>query len=459
MVFSSSIFLFVFLPALFFFYFLAADRHRNMVLLIASIIFYAWGEPKNILLMFLSIIINYILGLLIEKIWKHRRFFLIFAVIYNLGMLFIFKYLNFAVDTINQVAGTEIKIAQIVLPIGISFYTFQIMSYVIDVYFGRVKAQKNFVNLALYIALFPQLIAGPIVRYTDIEKQIGQRTTTWEKADVGVVRFMTGFSKKVLIADQLAPLVDTCFAGTYPSIYANWIGAVAYTLQIFFDFSGYSDMAIGLGKIFGFDFPENFNYPYISQSIQEFWRRWHITLSSWFRDYLYIPLGGSRAGKTRTYINYVIVFFMTGLWHGASFNFIVWGLFYVVFLIMERLGWNNVLKRLPRIVRHVYTIFIIIIGWVFFRADTLASAILYIKGMFRTAGRDAVNFAYIMNRQLWFFLIIGILFSIPHPKIERFFEQSATAKFTREMLVTVVFIIAICYMVGSGYSPFLYFRF
>ncbi len=459
MIFSSSLFLFIFLPILLLIYFFAADKYKNMVLLVASIIFYAWGEPKNILLMILSILVNYVLGFLVEKKWKFRNSFLFFAVIYNFGMLFIFKYLNFTVNTINEIMGSEIRIANIVLPIGISFYTFQIMSYVIDVYCGRVKVQKSLVNLALYIALFPQLIAGPIVRYSDIEKQIGQRTTTWESAGIGVVRFMTGFSKKVLIADQLSVLADICFAGTYQSIYLNWIGAVAYSLQIFFDFSGYSDMAIGLGKIFGFDFPENFNYPYISQSIQDFWRRWHITLSSWFRDYLYIPLGGSRCGKVRTYLNYVIVFFLTGLWHGASFNFIVWGLFYVIFLIVERSGWNNILTRLPRIIRHVYTIFIIIIGWIFFRADTLSAAVSYIKGMFRFSEKDAANFAYIMNRQLWFFLIAGILLSIPHPKVNAFFTKNLAGRIIREMLVTAIFIIAICSMIGSGYSPFLYFRF
>lgn len=239
----------------------------------------------------------------------------------------------------------------------------------------------------------------------------------------------------------------------------SWIGAIAYTLQIYYDFSGYSDMAIGLGRIFGFSFPENFNYPYISESVQEFWRRWHITLSSWFRDYVYIPLGGSRCGKRRTYINYIIVFFMTGLWHGASFNFIIWGLFYGVVLIVERIGWNKILEKLPCVVRHIYTLLVIMIGWVFFRADSLASAVLYIKGMFRIAGKDIANFWYIMDRQIWFFLIVGIVLSIPHPQVSAFFEKNALRKTAQEILLALVFIIAICYMVGSGYSPFLYFRF
>lgn len=344
MVFSSSVFLFAFLPIVLFVYFFAAEKYRNFVLLGASLLFYAWGEPKNIVVMLISIAVNYLFGFAVAREWKVKKIALVLSVIYNLGVLFVFKYLNFAVDTVNRVSGAQIEIAQIALPIGISFYTFQIMSYVIDVYRGNVKVQKNLIDLALYISLFPQLIAGPIVRYIDVERQIKRRLTTFEGAKIGVIRFAIGFSKKVLIADQLAVLADTCFAGANPSIWLNWIGIVAYSLQIFFDFSGYSDMAIGLGKIFGFDFLENFNYPYISQSIQEFWRRWHISLSSWFRDYLYIPLGGSRAGKVRTYINLMIVFFLTGLWHGASFNFIVWGLFYAVFLVLERLGLAEILK-------------------------------------------------------------------------------------------------------------------
>lgn len=260
------------------------------------------------------------------------------------------------------------------------------MSYVIDVYRGNAKVQKNILNLGLYISLFPQLIAGPIVRYVDIEKQISHRTTSWDKGREGVLRFMVGFSKKILIADQLSYLADICFSGTYPSVLLNWIGIVAYTLQIYFDFSGYSDMAIGLGKIFGFDFLENFNYPYISQSIQEFWRRWHISLSTWFRDYLYIPLGGSKKGNIRTYINLVIVFFLTGLWHGASYNFIIWGLFYAVFLIIERMGFKKVLEKIPRVFRHLYAVIIVMIGWVFFRADNLTGAIQYIKDICLSSG-------------------------------------------------------------------------
>ncbi|MGN0639067.1 MAG: MBOAT family O-acyltransferase [Huintestinicola sp.] len=459
MVFSSTVFLFIFLPVVLILYFLSAEKYRNVILLLASLFFYAWGEPKNILVMLASILINYGLGFLVQENRKGRSLFLAFSVIYNLGVLYVFKYLNFTVDTINSVFGSSIQIQEILLPIGISFYTFQIMSYVIDVYRGNVKVQKNLINLALYVSMFPQLIAGPIVRYVDVEKQILDRKTTWDNAYTGVMRFSVGFSKKVLIADQLAKIADTAFGGEYGSIFVNWIGIIAYSLQIFFDFSGYSDMAIGLGKIFGFDFPENFNYPYISQSIQEFWRRWHISLSSWFRDYLYIPLGGSRAGKMRTYINLIIVFFMTGLWHGASFNFIVWGLFYAVFLIIERLGFSEVLKKIPSVFRHIYALFVILIGWVFFRADSLSAAIEFIKGMFTLSGSDYNNFRFVMTNEYWFFLIAGIIFSIPHSKLTGLIKKNSVKESIYQTCVLLIFLVAVCYMVGSGYSPFLYFRF
>lgn len=459
MVFSSSLFLFLFLPLLLFFYYIVDERFKNITLLIASLLFYAWGEPRNILLMLLSILINYALGLLIERRNRAKSILLTLSIIFNLGMLFIFKYLNFTCSILEHFLHTQIKIPQIALPIGISFFTFQIMSYVIDVYRGNVKAQQNLYNLALYVSLFPQLIAGPIVRYIDVERQINQRSSDIESVQKGFLRFCVGFSKKILIADQLSVLVDVIFSGSYPSILSKWVGMLAYTLQIYFDFSGYSDMAIGLGKVFGFDFLENFNYPYISQSIQEFWRRWHISLSSWFRDYLYIPLGGNRKGQLRTYLNLIIVFFMTGLWHGASFNFIVWGLFYVVFLIIERLGFGNILKKLPAIIRHIYSLSVIMIGWVFFRADTLTAALRYIYDLFIPAGNDIANFYFVMNPKYWFCLFIGILFSIPHTRIKQILEKYSIYTPVHNCLILTIFIIAISYMIGSGYSPFLYFRF
>lgn len=459
MVFSSAIFLFGFLPVLLFLYYFAHVRYRNFILLTASILFYAWGEPKYVFLMLLSILVNYCLGILIERFRKKGKLILAAAIAYNLGILFIFKYLNFAVDTIGKVTGQSLPVPAIALPIGISFFTFQIMSYVIDVYRKQAKVQKNILNLALYISLFPQLIAGPIVRYIDVEEQIRNRTLSTEKFHDGVLRFSIGFSKKVLMADQLAPYVNTVFSGAHPSLLGNWAGILAYTLQIYFDFSGYSDMAIGLGKMFGFDFLENFNYPYISKSIREFWRRWHISLSSWFRDYLYIPLGGSRRGRNRTYLNLLIVFFLTGLWHGASFNFIIWGLFYAVFLIAERTKLGKLLEKLPQAFQHIYALLIIMLGWVLFRADDLGQAIRYIKGMFVPHGMDIANFAVNMNAQYAFCIIVGVFFSIPHKLFAERLEKLRFGNGLYSVSVILVFILAICYMLGSGYSPFLYFRF
>lgn len=461
MVFSSGLFLFFFLPALLTIYFLVVNRYKNIVLLAASILFYAWGEPKNILLMLASIVMNYLFGILMEKCRNARRIVLILSVTFNLGLLFVFKYLNFSIEIINRLMNKSIAIRDIALPIGISFFTFQIMSYVIDVYRGRERAQKNILNLALYISLFPQLIAGPIVRYADIRGQIEAREISVEKVYGGFRRFAIGFSKKILIADQLSRLADTVFQQWTgrTALSVHWIGIIAYALQIYFDFSGYSDMAIGLGKIFGFDFPENFNYPYISQSIQEFWRRWHMSLSSWFRDYVYIPLGGSRKGTLRTYRNLLIVFFLTGLWHGASFNFIVWGLIYAVFLILERMGLGKLLAKLPGILRHVYSLGIVLIAWVFFRADTLTNAVTYIRHMFVPSRTGLFNLNYVMNPEYWFFIIVGLYFSVPHEKILNIVKSKKAGAIALDAGVIAAFVIAICYMVGSGYSPFLYFRF
>ena len=459
MVFSSSLFLFGFLPAVLFLYFFAHQRYRNFILLLASLLFYAWGEPKNVLIMLASILVNYVFGIILEKRKKLSKLILALSVIYNVGVLFYFKYFNFVGEIWTGITGYSWNIRQIALPIGISFFTFQIMSYVIDVYRGTVPAQKNLINLALYISLFPQLIAGPIVRYIDVEAQIKERTCSWDKAYEGVKRFAIGFSKKVLIADQMALLVDSVFGGSYPSIISHWVGIIAYSLQIYYDFSGYSDMAIGLGKIFGFDFLENFNYPYIAKSVKEFWRRWHISLSSWFRDYLYIPLGGNRKGTLRTYINLLIVFFVTGLWHGASFNFIIWGLFHGLFLIIERLGFGKVLEKTPKAVQHLYTLLIVMIAWVFFRADTLNDAILYLQGMIIPYGKDVAYFNYIMDARYWFFLIAGLVFAVPYTRIAAMIRKSKVLQSIADVMIIFLFIVAICYMLGSGYSPFLYFRF
>ena len=456
MVFSSSIFVFCFLPVLIFLYYLAKDKYSNIILLFFSLVFYAWGEPVYVLLMLLSIVVNYTLGFLIAKQWKYKKLFLWIAVAYNIGILFIFKYLNFSVGVINRFLGANIVISKIALPIGISFYTFQIMSYVIDLYRGKIELQKNLLHLALYVSLFPQLIAGPIVRYSDVQAQICGRYVDINTFYIGLKRFAIGFSKKILIADQLSPLVDSAFANYYPSIYGHWIGIIAYSLQIFFDFSGYSDMAIGLGKLFGFDFNENFDHPYISCSITEFWRRWHISLGSWFRDYLYIPLGGNRKGTYRTYINLLIVFLCTGFWHGASFNFIAWGLYYAVFLILEKAFADKTLNKLPSAVQHIYSVVVILFGWVLFRADNLTSAVQYIKHMFVASGADWANVLMDVNSKRLLIIAAGIFISIPHKKLA---GRISRYQFVSDIFVIVVFLLALCYMVGSGFSPFLYFRF
>ena len=460
MVFSSTIFLFIFLPVCLFFYFIVDKKFKNLVLLIFSLIFYAWGEPKNVILMLFSILFNYFFGILVEKDNKYiKKSSLILACVYNLGVLFVFKYLNFSIDTFNELFNQNIEIAKIALPIGISFYTFQNLSYVIDVYRGNVKAQRKFLDLALYVSLFPQLIAGPIVRYINIQKQITNRVSSIKRVREGLVRFQVGFIKKVLIADVLSSLVDIAFRGEYPSIYTNWIGAIAYALQIYFDFSGYSDMAIGIGRILGFKFLENFNYPYISRSIQEFWRRWHISLSSWFKDYVYIPLGGSREGNFKTYRNIFIVFLLCGTWHGASFNFIFWGVYYALFLMFERAMGKNLLEKLPLIFRHFYAILVVLVGWVFFRADTMIDAVKYLKGMVTFQGKDLANFNFIMNGEYYLFLIVGILCSMPHTKIKNFFKKTIFRICISDFLTLLIFLVAISYMVGKGHSPFLYFRF
>ena len=457
MVFSSPVFVFAFLPCLLLVYFCVGKRLRNGVLLLFSLFFYAWGEPKNILIMLLSIGVNYGLGLGISRTEK-KKWLLILALVFDLGMLFLFKYLNFAVEIWNGLGILPVRTAQIALPIGISFYTFQIMSYVIDVYRGKCEAQRNLLHLSLYVSLFPQLIAGPIVRYVDVAAQIEDRETRREDFVQGALRFARGFSKKILIADQLSVLADTVFAGNCPSLPLHWMGMIAYSLQIYYDFSGYSDMAIGLGKMFGFDFLENFRFPYAAASVQDFWRRWHISLSGWFRDYLYIPLGGNRKGQGRTYLHLLIVFFLTGLWHGASFNFIVWGLYYAFFLIMERAFLGAKLKKAPGWLRHLYTLLVVMIGWVFFRAENLPAAVSFLRGLVIPAGKDWAYFQFVMDRQFWVCLLAGAVLSVPW-RGEGKALQSRSRTVAGDFLTICLFVVAICYMMGSGFSPFLYFRF
>ena len=461
MVFSTPIFLFLFLPAVLVLNYIIPKKYiaaKNVVLLIASLFFYAWGEPKNVLLMLLSIAVNYVCGLLLGRFdsdEKKRKVVLWVSVVFNLGLLFFFKYFNFV---------TGGRFPEIALPIGISFFTFQIMSYTIDVYRRSVEPQKSLLKLALYISLFPQLIAGPIVRYIDVEKQLTYRECTAEKTARGMIRFSMGLAKKVIVSNTVAAICDGIFGSTNTvPAFTAWVGVICYALQIYFDFSGYSDMAIGMGHMLGFDFLENFNYPYVSCSVQEFWRRWHISLSSWFRDYLYIPLGGNRRGKVRTYINLIIVFACTGLWHGASFSFIVWGLWHGLFLVIERLGFKKVLDKLPKFIGWIYTMLVVLVGWVFFRADTLPAAMKYLEEMFSFSGGVANGMAQFDNLS-FIITVIAIILCTPvyqflKGKLEKTEGGKKAAFVIGAVLATGLFILSVIFLTGSGYNPFIYFRF
>ncbi|MCL1857644.1 MAG: MBOAT family protein [Oscillospiraceae bacterium] len=482
MIFSSTLFLFIFLPAVLLAYHIIPQKlltAKNILLLFASLIFYGWGEPRVILLMLYSILMNYLFGILIHNLKEnnfepvYQRLALAATVIFNIYLLGYYKYFNFLTENLNWIFKTNIK-SNIALPIGISFFTFQIMSYVIDVYRGKVKFQKNIFNLALYISFFPQLIAGPIVRYIDIEKQLENRKSNINNIASGMQRFIIGLSKKVLIANQVSVFADRAFNASSPASVMAWIGAICYALQIYFDFSGYSDMAIGMGKMFGFEFLENFDYPYISNTVQNFWRRWHISLSSWFRDYLYIPLGGNRKGVFRTYINLLIVFTVTGLWHGASWSFVVWGLYHGVFLMLERGAWGKILRKLPRAVTWVYTMFVVLIGWVIFRAETLGKALEYIKCMFNfsTGGLNTVLAS--LNIIILIAILSGMLFSapiLPFIKKELFGEEKnhfecedlsplkQAASWVSIAGCIAILILSVIFLTGSDFNPFLYFRF
>lgn len=462
MIFSSTLFLFIFIPIVLIIYYLIPQKYimaKNIELLIASLIFYAWGEPVNVLLMILSIIANYIFGLLLGKYEKKgtRRLIVTLSVVFNLGMLFFYKYFNFFT---GGIFGT------IILPIGISFFTFQIMSYTIDVYWGNVPTQRNIFNLGLYLSLFPQLIAGPIVRYIDVANELERRSYDVDSVFRGVVRFSIGLAKKVVLSNTVALLADTIFAINPAGLSAAtaWLGAIAYTLQIFFDFSGYSDMAIGLGHMMGFKFPENFNYPYIARSIQEFWRRWHMTLSTWFKDYLYIPLGGNRKGKLRTYLNLFIVFACTGFWHGASWNFLVWGLYHGVFQIFERLGLKKILEKIPKVFGHIYTMLVVIIGWVLFRADNLTMALKYIGAMFKFTNFGWDRAVAQLDGYTLIIILLAIAFSIPfvpaiRKKLETVKGGELAVTLIRGTAMIVLLAVSIFSLTGSDYNPFIYFRF
>ena len=465
MIFASVTFLFIFLPIVLLLYFCARDSVRNIILLTASLIFYAWGEPVYIVLMLASIVINYIFGLLIGKFSNKAIVFSGVAI--DLGLLLVFKYSGFVVDNINALFNSSVlSNPDIELPIGISFYTFQALSYLIDVYRKEVKVQKNPLDFALYISLFPQLIAGPIVRYSVVEQEIKTRTVTFEGVYEGTVRFVAGMAKKVLIANQLAAVADKIFALPQDELFfgISWIGIICYSFQILFDFSGYSDMAIGLGRIFGFHFNENFNNPYAAVSIQDFWRRWHISLSSWFRDYLYIPLGGNRKGKIRTFVNQLIVFILCGFWHGAQWTFIVWGLYHGIFLCLEKISAiKNCLDKLPSVLKHIYSLVVVAIGWVFFRCDTLPQAVRYIGSMFGADGFTSNHYYFneFMTGTAWIAIVAGIILCIPWKELSKFdhFRKSPVIEVARPVFMLALMFICILFIASGTYNPFIYFRF
>ncbi len=468
MVFSSTVFLFLFLPFVILGNFLLKKNVRNLFLLFSSLFFYAWGEQYLVLLMIASICVNYLVGLLIQKAvnqWM-STLMLTIGITINLSVLIYFKYTNFILDNLNTInINISWDLNAIALPIGVSFFTFQNISYLIDVYRKEVEAQKKLIHLGLYISLFPQLIAGPIVRYIDIQKEIIERRISKVLFKEGIRRFIRGLGKKVIIANTAALIGDKIFniAPEDISTPVAWLGIICYTLQIYFDFSGYSDMAIGLGKMLGFNFKENFNYPYIAKSIQDFWRRWHISLSTWFRDYLYIPLGGNRKGKYRTYLNLIIVFFITGLWHGASCNFVIWGLFHGFFLLLER----NINIKIPKnlaFLKHMYLLFVVIIGWVFFRIEDFSQALLFLRKMFSfTGGTDYSPLMY-MDTYSIIVILLGFVYATPIRKLisnkfNSIIKVYFINTFLRDALYLIFFIFAIMELAQSTYNPFIYFRF
>lgn len=468
MLFSSIVFLFTFLPAVMILYYLLPVRFRNVILLLASLVFYAWGEPVYLFLMLLSILFNYFSGLDIARNLQDKRAAkrsLVFNLIINLAVLGFFKYEGFVLDTLNGILPVHISYHALPLPIGISFYTFQILSYIIDVYRGNVKVQTNLPNFALYVTMFPQLIAGPIVQYADVDEQLASREVSWTKFGEGSMYFIRGLAKKVLLANT-SGMIFTEVSGLAKgniTVVTAWLGAFAYMFQIYFDFSGYSDMAIGLGKMFGFEFNMNFNYPYVAKSITEFWRRWHISLSSWFRDYVYIPLGGNRVSKIKHIRNLLIVWFLTGLWHGAAWNFVAWGLYYGVILIIEKYLLSPVLDRLPDVVRHIYSIVLVVIGWVLFFSSSFGQAADYIRVMF---GAGAHGFAdresmYLLtsNLILWLILIFGST-PLVHFRYEHMLRSKKwNTTIINSVVYAALFIVCIAYLVTETYNPFLYFRF
>lgn len=466
MVFSSTIFLCVYLPLVLLGYYICPKKGRNLFLLIASLVFYAWGEPKYVFLMIFSILVNYIFGRLMDKHRENKKrlkLMLVLSVVIDIGLLSVFKYTDFIITNVNAIFGANFDLLNIALPIGISFYTFQAMSYTIDVYRDDVRVQKNLIDFGMYITMFPQLIAGPIVRYADVQDQLAERSVTTADFSEGVMRFVVGLGKKVLLANQMGAVWSEIYAlGGDVSALMAWTGAIAYTFQIYFDFSGYSDMAIGLGRMFGFKFPENFRYPYQSVSITDFWRRWHITLSTWFKEYLYIPLGGNRRGLARQALNLLIVWSLTGFWHGAGWNFVLWGLYYFVILFIEKLFLLKALDKLPKFFRHVYALLLIVIGWVIFASDDVSVLLPFLGSMFGANGAVGGMDVYTLFTKA----VLIVICCVASTELPKRLFLSATgamnekAAFTIKSVMTIALLaLSMILLIGDSYNPFLYFRF
>jgi alginate O-acetyltransferase complex protein AlgI len=464
MVFSSLLFIFRFLPITLIIYYLAPKKLKNLVLFIASLIFYSWGEVRYFPVMVALILVNYITAILIEKYRKNypiRRTMLFIGIFISLGMLFVFKYSDFLINNINSLFGSDMPNLNLTLPLGISFYTFQTMSYTIDVYRGKVKVQKNIISLGTYVVMFPQLIAGPIVRYSDVSKELESRTITPEDLESGIEDFILGLGRKVLIANNVGQLwseIEKIGVGTISTGLA-WLGILAFTLQIYFDFSGYSQMAIGMGKMLGFNFPKNFDNPYQSRSVTEFWRRWHMTLSSWFREYLYFPLGGSRLGNKRTIINLFIVWSLTGLWHGASWNFVFWGIYFFVLIVIEKSGFINFLNK-HRIISYLYMFVVILLGWALFSITDFSLLGEFLKRMLIPTMLNSTGFTvdivyYLRN----YAVILAIGFILTMPLTTFAYNKLSKNKVLKSIFLLLVLFLSVAYLVDSTYNPFLYFRF
>ena len=465
MLFTSISFLYYFLPALIIIYFITPKKYKNIILLIASLLFYFYGEPKYVFLMVLEIIIAYIGAILIDKYKNQSKSILIITLFIHVFLLIIFKYTDFIIQTINDISNANIKLLNIALPIGISFYTFQIISYVIDVYNGKVKVQKNIINLATYVSLFPQLVAGPIVRYQTVEKELDDRVHSFNNFAYGIRRFSIGLAKKVLIANALGELCTKAFVLNETTVIFYWIFGISYMLQLYFDFSAYSDMAIGLGRIFGFNFPENFNYPYISKSITEFWRRWHISLGTWFKDYVYIPLGGNRDGKYKQIRNILIVWLLTGIWHGANWTFLIWGLLFGIILIIEKIFLNKFMEKLPSFIKRIYVLFIVMILFIIFNAENMSVALTNIKGLFGMNGEVFINDYTLHYLKSYLPLLIISLFGAT-PFIKTLIDKLRKNKYVNNIinilepiLIVMILVVVTSYLIDNSYNPFLYFRF